>query len=137
MMPARATVADLGDLSPSQVRAVVANGGLLEMPPTVRAVLTDVDRDVRIYPTVPAMAHAAGLSQPMFSRTVLATTGMTAEEYLTAARLVQAKALLAGTDLSVTAVSVRVGYSHIQSLGDLFGRELGMSPTAYRRRVRP
>ncbi len=51
-------------------------------------------------------------------------------------RVERAKELLCDTDLPVTAVAARAGFSSIRRLDVLFGRLSGMSPSAYRRQSR-
>ena len=82
------------------------------------------------------MAACSGYSERHFGRLVEGLTGLTAQQYLTAARLHQAQQLLALTDLPLHAVAVRVGYRCHAGLGMLFVREIGMTPADYRRRVK-
>jgi len=131
------TTRDLGDLSPSTTAGVIRAHRTPPLPASIRAVLDAVEDRVTAYPTVPDMARAAGYSRREFSRKVRASTGLSAEEHLIAARLSQAKRLLAHTDLPTEAVAVRVGYRSAAGLHNLLVREAGTTPTAYRERVRP
>jgi LacI family transcriptional regulator len=50
--------------------------------------------------------------------------------------LERAKRLLTETDLSIEALAVQSGFSDFRHLAVVFRKELGLSPTAYRRQVR-
>jgi LacI family transcriptional regulator len=52
-------------------------------------------------------------------------------------RIQRAKELLSETDLSVTTVAARVGFSSVRRLDVLFRQLVGMSPTAFREQSRP
>jgi CheY-like chemotaxis protein len=52
-------------------------------------------------------------------------------------RIAAAKALLDATDLSITAVAMRVGFSEVSHFTRTFHREVGVSPRAYRSGQRP
>ncbi|MBA3312739.1 MAG: helix-turn-helix domain-containing protein [Planctomycetaceae bacterium] len=48
----------------------------------------------------------------------------------------RARRLLADTDLSTQAVALRAGFADYRQMAFTFRKELGQTPTAYRRRVR-
>jgi AraC-like DNA-binding protein len=78
----------------------------------------------------------ACLSPNHLLRTFKALFGMTPHQYLTERRLDAARGLLERTDLSVTEVCLNIGFSSLGSFSRLFSRRVGISPDAYRRRVR-
>src|SRR5262249_811967 len=61
----------------------------------------------------------------------------TPHAFLTRLRLARARHLLATTNRSVTDVCLDVGFSSLGSFSHLFSRTVGVSPSAYRRRLRP
>lgn len=62
-------------------------------------------------------------------------TGRTFKEYVGFLRLQQAKRLLAETDLTVTEVMLQCGYQSHTPFYRAFGREVGLSPQAYRQQA--
>ena len=63
-------------------------------------------------------------------------TGYAVMEYLTMCRLSLARRLLAESELSVTDIVYRTGFSDSSNFSRLFKREMNMSPVAYRRKMR-
>jgi signal transduction histidine kinase/AraC-like DNA-binding protein len=59
--------------------------------------------------------------------------GMTPITYLNRCRINQAKLLLRQTDKSVTAIALEVGFADSGYFSRIFGREVGMTPIAFRR----
>jgi len=62
--------------------------------------------------------------------------GVNLSEYIEAARIERAKALLRGDDLKVLEVGVRVGYEASQSFTRFFKKALGVTPQEYREAAR-
>lgn len=83
------------------------------------------------------VARAAGMSQYHFIRLFKAVFGETPLQCRSNARVDAAKYLLLMRDYTVTRVCMEVGFSSLGSFSDLFSRRVGMSPTAYRRKMRP
>ena len=79
-----------------------------------------------------ALARSAHLSESHFSRSFAEAFGVTPHRYLLTTRLERAKALLRDTDLSVTEVCLRVGFTSLGSFSTQFRRFVGESPSAYR-----
>ena len=86
--------------------------------------------------TVSALARRAGMSDRTFARRFVAETGATPHQWLTDQRVLRARELLEGTDLSVEAVAEAVGLGGAALLRHHFAQETGLTPTAYRRRFR-
>lgn len=99
-----------------------------------RDLLCDVDGS-RL--RVAEIAARAGISPYHFIRQFRAVFGTTPHQMRIRARLDHARRLLAVGDHSVTEVCMEVGFSSLGSFSALFSRRLGLSPSAYRWRVRP
>lgn len=87
--------------------------------------------------TVAEAARAAGLSPYHFHRTFKEAFGQTPMQYLQACRLIAACRLLGGTELSVTAICLAVGFESLGAFSWLFRRRFGVSPRTFRRRRNP
>lgn len=82
------------------------------------------------------LAALVGLSPFHFSRAFKHSTGVPPHRYQLNLRIARAKALLESTDLPVTEIALEVGYESSQALARLFRREVGLSPSDYRRQHR-
>jgi AraC-like DNA-binding protein len=87
-------------------------------------------------PTIEALAREVGISPYHFIRQFEALFGVTPHQYRIQVRLDRAKELLAAQQRSVTAVCMDVGFSSLGSFSTLFSRRFGVTPSAYRRRVK-
>ncbi len=79
------------------------------------------------------IARAAGCSRFHFLRSFRAAYGETPGAYLTRRRIERAKDLLRATNLTVTEICHRVGFSSLGSFSARFSELVGVSPSAYRR----
>jgi len=79
------------------------------------------------------LAALVGLSPFHFARAFKQTTGVPPHRYQLNVRIEKAKALLEMTDAPVTEIAFEVGYESSQALARLFRREVGASPSDYRR----
>jgi AraC family transcriptional regulator len=82
--------------------------------------------------TVPAVAHAAGVSHNHLTRLFRATTGDTVIAYIRARRMARAHHLLRATTLAIPAIAASVGIPDLQAFNKACRRELGASPRAIR-----
>ena len=78
------------------------------------------------------IAAAAFLSPYHFARLFKKLTGASPHAYLATLRVARAQALLAETDLSISEVSERVGYSSSSHFTKAFRQATGLAPRAYR-----
>jgi AraC-like DNA-binding protein len=83
--------------------------------------------------TIAAVAREVGLSPFHLIRCFRALFGVTPHQFRTSARLERAQRLL-GDGRSVTDACLAVGFSSPGSFSHLFGRRVGVAPSAYRRR---
>jgi len=79
------------------------------------------------------IAKSAILSRFHFCRVFTEATGVSPGRYLSAVRIYQAKRLLVSTSLSVTDISLAIGYSSLGSFTNRFTDSVGASPTRFRR----
>jgi len=82
---------------------------------------------------VSVLSAGAGLSRSHFSRAFVNTFGMTPQKYIISRRVARARSLLVDTDWSATEIAMRCGFANPSHLTTTFKRELGLTPTAYRR----
>lgn len=95
-----------------------------------RSLLHDAfDQPLRL----PEIAKQAAMSRYHFVRSFRREFDVTPRQYLIGRRIEQAKHLLQRTSMSVTEVCMEVGFSSHGSFSTLFRREVGCSPSAYRR----
>jgi AraC family transcriptional regulator len=82
-------------------------------------------------PSLADVANAAGMSLFHFAKAFKQATGQAPHQYLTAQRMLQARALLHERKLSVGQVAGLVGLSH-SHFTVVFRRQMGMTPTEFR-----
>jgi AraC-like DNA-binding protein len=95
-----------------------------------------IDREYARQLDVPALAREAHASTAHFSRSFKRTFGETPHQYLLRRRIERAKELLRSTDLSVTEVSLEVGFQSLGSFSAGFRALAGEPPSEYARRWR-
>ncbi|MBF6331585.1 GlxA family transcriptional regulator [Nocardia transvalensis] len=83
--------------------------------------------------TVGDLARQAGMSERTLARRFHAELGATPLRWLLTQRIIRARELLEVTDLPVDAVADRCGLGSAANLRAHFGREVGISPSEYRR----
>jgi AraC family transcriptional regulator len=83
------------------------------------------------------LAAAVGLSPFHFLRIFRRTTGITPHRYLVDVRLRRATSLLTDTSRPVTDIAYDAGFGDLSNFVRTFHREIGCSPGAYRRGLRP
>ncbi|GIH92257.1 GlxA family transcriptional regulator [Planobispora siamensis] len=83
--------------------------------------------------TVEELARRAAMSPRTFYRRLRASTGMTPLQWLLNQRLARARSLLESTDLPITEVGELSGLGTANNLRHHFLKQLGVSPSDYRR----
>lgn len=86
--------------------------------------------------SVPALAARAAMSERSFARRFAEETGITPAQFVERARLDEACRHLAGSDLSLDAVSADAGFGAAERMRRAFIRHLGVTPGRYRERFR-
>ncbi|MEO1584076.1 MAG: helix-turn-helix domain-containing protein [Planctomycetota bacterium] len=99
----------------------------------IAELLADIHADPRQQLTVAQMARRAHMSERTFARRFKAATGTTPNRWVLRERVRLAQRLLETPGLAVDTVAARSGFSDPQVLRLHFKREVGTSPTAYRR----
>jgi AraC-like DNA-binding protein len=79
------------------------------------------------------IAKSAILSRFHFSRVFREATGVSPGRFLSAVRIYEAKRMLVSTSLSVTDISLAVGYNSLGSFTNRFTESVGISPARFRR----
>lgn len=109
----------------------------VRVPALTRAGLMPIVEDAFFYRhrtlTLSDLASLLNLSQRQTQRLLRDNFGKTFSQKLTDARMAAASQLLTGTDLSVTEIAERSGYSSIEHFSAAFHRHMGCSPREYRK----
>ncbi|MFW3386370.1 UNVERIFIED_CONTAM: AraC family transcriptional regulator [Kocuria sp. CPCC 205274] len=82
---------------------------------------------------VPEVAEVVGLSRDAFSRLFAKATGVGFNRTVTRMRLTEACRLLRGTDLPVSDICYRVGFTNLSNFNRHFRATTGTTPSRYRR----
>jgi AraC-like DNA-binding protein len=96
-----------------------------------------IDRDFAKPLDVPAIAREAHASRAHLVRSFKKAFGETPHQYLLLRRIERAKELLRNTPLSVTEVSLAVGFRSLGSFSSAFRQLVGEPPSAYAQHWRP
>lgn len=80
-------------------------------------------------------ARAANMSPSAFSRFFTANMGRTFVDYLTEVRIQRARTLLLDSDLPITEIAVRSGFTNLSNFNRRFRERQSLSPTEYRRKA--
>jgi len=81
-----------------------------------------------------SLARYVGISEDFLQRCFQQETGVTPMTYLDRYRVNEAKALLTSSEKSIAEVALAVGFPDSKSFAQAFRREVGISPSVYRRK---
>ena len=85
---------------------------------------------------IPTLAKIAYVSEAHFIRTFKETFGETPHRYLQRRRVERAMFMLRETDLTVTEISLEVGFASLGTFSRTFSEIVGEPPTTYRWRAK-
>ncbi|RYV51279.1 helix-turn-helix domain-containing protein [Pengzhenrongella frigida] len=114
-----------------QAPALLA-GQTIEPHPVARAFLTMVERSFATIHTVEAYAGALGYSSKTLERASVEATGLSPKQVIDGRLVLEARRLLAYTNLPVSRVGSRLGFVDPANFCKFFLRATEMSPGAYR-----
>lgn len=86
--------------------------------------------------TVREMAEQVGMSEYHFAREFKRSLGLTPRQYFTQCRLEEARRLLRTTELQVSEVARRVGFTSASHFAEVFRKRVGLRPREFRERHR-
>jgi AraC-like DNA-binding protein len=117
----------------SRLAADLTDGLVLRGEPQLAAVFDAIEAGFRGPLTLADVAAAVGLTPGHLTTVVGRKTGRTVQQWITERRMVEARRLLAETELTVEAVGARVGYRDPGYFARRFRRAHGASPLEWRR----
>lgn len=79
------------------------------------------------------IARTVGYNESYISHIFSDTLHTTLTDYITALRLDDARRLLTDTTLTVSQIALSLGFGSIRSFNRVFSRQVGITPTAYRK----
>jgi len=99
-------------------------------------ILQEIESNYAQIRTLAALGQELGVSQAYLSQLIRKHTGKTYSELVQDRRMEKARELLAYSDAAVMDIAVEVGYSDQFYFSKLFKRLWGLSPAAWRKKVR-
>jgi AraC family transcriptional regulator, transcriptional activator of pobA len=121
----------------SRLAADVAGDLRLRDEPLLAEVFDFIERHFHERISLREVATAVNMSSGHLTTVVRRKTGRPVQEWITERRMAQARRLLAETDLTVTEVGRRVGYTDAVYFVRTFRRAHGVTPLQWRRAGRP
>lgn len=101
--------------------------------PHLSKALSAIHREPQRDWKVQGLAKLAGMSRARFAERFTGAVGLPPAGYLTAWRLIKARAMLADSDLSMAEIAARCGYASVPSFSRRFKSVFDIAPGAYRR----
>ncbi|WP_211116652.1 helix-turn-helix domain-containing protein [Glycomyces buryatensis] len=119
-----------------RVSGLPARGGLLTEPSEVYLAFRDaVERDFAGTKRLSDYAGALAYSPRTLSRATLAAAGVPAKEFIDRRVVLEAKRMLACTDLAAARIGARLGFSSATNFNKFFHQRTGTTPIAFRASV--
>jgi AraC-like DNA-binding protein len=101
--------------------------------PMIERACALIDQDLAAHCSIKELARRVGASREHLSRVFRAQRGMPLVRYIRQQRVRQACSLLKETDLTVKAISARMGYDRPDNFARIFRQSLRMTPQEFRR----
>lgn len=86
--------------------------------------------------TIDDVAEQVGVSRSMLQRRFRKSLGHTLHDEIVRVRLNRAKELLGQTDLAISTIAEKAGFTHQEYLGVVFRQRVGQTPAQYRRNAK-
>ncbi|GEN57888.1 hypothetical protein GCM10012290_24620 [Halolactibacillus alkaliphilus] len=99
---------------------------------TLNHILTYIHLHIEASFTLNGLAEALSLTKPYISQLFKQETGQTIMSYVTGVKINRAKVLLHDTNLSILAISERLGYYDSSHFGRIFKKVTGLTPRMFR-----
>ena len=116
----------------NEVRSVATRGlADWQTKRVTRYIHENLDRPIRLQ----ELSALVGLSRFHFCTAFRQATGIAPHAYVTRARMLRASAHLRETALPIGEVAAAVGYASLSAFSAAFRRSIGVTPSAYRRRL--
>lgn len=95
-------------------------------------VMARIEEDLDANLSLSTLSALAGLSIPHFCRAFRESVGVAPYRFVVNSRIARAKEFLRHSEMSVTEISLSCGFSSSSHFANLFRREVGMTPAAFR-----
>ena len=96
----------------------------------------DVRKFYKINRNIPFYSGRLAVSSKYLNDIVKEKTGITANEYIDRQTIIECKALLSSTDMSILKISLMMHFPSYSVFGKFFKRMTGMTPTEYREKTK-
>ena len=96
----------------------------------------DVRKFYKINRCIPFYSGRLAVSSKYLNDIVKEKTGITANEYIDRQTIIECKALLSSTDMSILKISLMMHFPSYSVFGKFFKRMTGMTPTEYREKTK-
>lgn len=123
-------------VSAARISVDIGHDLRLRSEPLLAAVFEFIEEHYGEPISLATVAGAVGLTPGHLTTVVRRKTGRSVQRWITERRMVEARRLLRGTDLTVEAVAARVGYRHPSYFIKHFRRDHSITPATWRRRTR-
>lgn len=112
---------------------LVKNHSLCQYSPLIRKVMVNIDKELAGDLTLRTQARLMDVNPSYLSAAFKKETGFTLTEYVTRKRMEYARFLLDSTNMQIQTIASYCGIPDICYFTKIFKRQVGVSPTEYRR----
>ncbi len=114
-----------------------SSGGIASADPQVRAAVQLIRDGLAEGITTKQVVARTGLTRQTLNHRFTQALGRSVAAELRRVRIERARQLLSGSDVPMPEVARQAGFSSARQLSETFHHEAGLTPTAYRQRIRP